>query len=97
MTKHNVDLLNSRRWKLARRAALERDGWRCVKCGRSGMLQVDHIVPLSQGGDGYLLTGLQSLCRNCHWDKTWRERGVTPDQEAWRAYQRNVDSKLAKR
>ena len=95
--RHNVDLLNARRWKLARRAALDRDGWRCVKCGRAGRLQVDHIQPLSAGGDGYALSNLQSLCFADHLDKTWGERGVTLEQRRWRTYQRGIDLKGARR
>ena len=95
--KSSVDNLNSRRWKLVRREALERASWRCKKCGKSGRLQVDHIKPISQGGDGYLLSNLQPLCISCHLDKTAAERGVTQEQLAWRAYQREIDLKLAKR
>lgn len=89
--KHNIDKLNSRRWKLARREALDRDGWRCVKCGKAGRLQVDHIQPLREGGDGYRLDNLQAICVSCHIDKTWAERGVTLEQRRWRSYQRKVD------
>ena len=88
--RHNVDKLNSRRWKLARREALDRDGWRCRKCGKAGRLQVDHIQPLSDGGAPYDLVGLQTLCVSCHIDKTWSERGVTAEQVAWRRYQRGM-------
>ena len=92
-----MDLLNQRRWKLARRAALDRDGWRCVKCGRAGVLDVDHIKPLNEGGEPYKLLNLQSLCREDHWEKTWRERGTTLEQRRWRAYQRRIDLKVATR
>ena len=52
------------RWKRARRAALERDGYRCRKCGRAaGRFEVDHVVPLEAGGAPYALDNLQSLCR----------------------------------
>ena len=30
---------------LLRKLAKDRDGWRCVKCGRAGRLEVDHIKP----------------------------------------------------
>ena len=38
--------LNHRRWAAVRRFVLERDGWRCVHCGRAGRLECDHITPL---------------------------------------------------
>ena len=42
--------LNARRWRVFRRAVLDRDNWRCRTCGRPGRLEVDHIVPLAQWG-----------------------------------------------
>ncbi len=47
-------------------AILRRDP--CVYCGAVGNLDVDHIVPLSAGGDGdwHNLTG---ACRNCNRSK----------------------------
>ena len=95
--KHGTGLLDYRRWQLIRREALERDGWRCCRCGKSGVLQVDHIRPLHDDGEPYDLGNLQSLCVECHWSKTWTERGATPEQLAWRAYQRGIDSKAATR
>ena len=46
-------------------AVKNRDGWKCVICGKGlaeGVeLQVDHIKPRSKGGDGSLDNG-QTLC-----------------------------------
>lgn len=58
---------------LARLAALERDQWACVKCNADAE-DVDHIVPLAQGGEPYALGNLQSLCRACHHHKTQQEQ-----------------------
>lgn len=65
-------------WRSARMKALERDQFRCIKCGmdedehrvryRTG-LHVDHIVPRRYGG-GDDLSNLQSLCCICHNKKT---------------------------
>ncbi len=81
--------LNARRWAAVRRAVLNRDNFRCVECGRAGRLEVDHISPLQRepGQDPYAPTGLQTLCRNCHIQKTRREnqRQLTPAEAAWRA------------
>ena len=87
-----VNRLNRRLWAHARRAALERDGWRCRDCGRAGRLEVDHVQPLDQGGQPFELANLRTLCRVCHLEKTWAER-VTPEQRRWRAYSRKIDSK----
>ena len=78
--------LNARRWAAVRRIVFERDGWRCVECGRAGRLEVDHVVPLKRGGDQLALDNLQALCRACHIEKTRREnrRPPTPAEAAWR-------------
>lgn len=53
-------------WDSLRQVVLERDGYRCRKCGsNSRPLQVDHIVSLSHGGTNRL-DNLQTLCLRCH-------------------------------
>lgn len=48
---------------------MHRDGFRCCLCGRSGSngteLEVDHIVPVSKGGNT-TYSNLQTLCRECN-------------------------------
>jgi 5-methylcytosine-specific restriction endonuclease McrA len=44
---------------------LERDGWKCQRCGRRDQLQVHHLVRRSQSGsdcEGNLIV----LCSRCH-------------------------------
>jgi 5-methylcytosine-specific restriction protein A len=53
-----------------RPAVLERDDYRCCRCGFGGRdkqaaLTVDHVVPVSKGG-GSKLPNLQTLCLNCN-------------------------------
>ena len=48
-----------------RKFVLDRDRWRCRRCGRSGRLAVHHILPLFAGGDNHP-NNLISLCRDCH-------------------------------
>ena len=80
--------LDRRRWALVRRRALERDGWRCQQCRQAGKLEVDHRVPLEDGGAVYDPENLQALCRTCHIRKTATEnrarRPVSAEVEAWR-------------
>ena len=64
-----------RRWQVLRRAALDRDGWRCRNCGKAGVLEVDHILRIEDGGAEYDLDNCQTLCRSCHILKTNLERG----------------------
>lgn len=51
---------------------LRRDGFRCVKCGRSRedgvKLHVDHIKPVSRGGKS-VMSNLQTLCEDCNCGK----------------------------
>jgi 5-methylcytosine-specific restriction endonuclease McrA len=44
---------------------LERDGWRCQKCGSLENLQVHHKIKRSQQGDD-ALENLVTLCAYCH-------------------------------
>jgi 5-methylcytosine-specific restriction endonuclease McrA len=48
-----------------RREILERDGWRCQKCGCSRNLDVHHRIRRSALGDDRE-TNLITLCRECH-------------------------------
>lgn len=65
-----IETKNKRsRWdsikKACRRFVFERDDYKCVHCGTTENIQVDHIVPLSKGGENtYLNT--QTLCRTCN-------------------------------
>jgi len=44
---------------------LERDGWRCQRCGSLENLQVHHKIKRSQQGDD-ALANLVTLCAYCH-------------------------------
>jgi 5-methylcytosine-specific restriction endonuclease McrA len=56
-----------------RYSVLQRDGFRCVICGRSAQdnisLEVDHIVPISKGGQTEY-ANLQTLCMDCNRGKS---------------------------
>ena len=88
MSKHHIPLYR-KRWQAVRRTVFERDGYRCVMCGKAGRLECDHITPLQRepGQDPYDINVLQTLCRACHIEKTRREnrRPLTADEAAWRA------------
>ena len=77
--------LDQRRWRVLRRRIFARDGWRCVRCGRAGRLECDHVTPLHRGGDAYDPANLQTLCRSCHVAKTAGENERDdPARDAWR-------------
>lgn len=53
-------------------AILERDGYRCVYCGRSAtdvVLEVDHVLPRSRGGTDEP-TNLVTGCQDCNGGKS---------------------------
>lgn len=52
-----------------RRIIKTRDEYRCVKCGSTDKLHVDHILPIAEGGEPTLANG-QTLCAKCHSRKT---------------------------
>jgi 5-methylcytosine-specific restriction endonuclease McrA len=57
-------------WKRARKAALERAGHRCERCGSRRELQVDHVFGAAADPEH---RSLQVLCGQCHRSKTARE------------------------
>jgi 5-methylcytosine-specific restriction protein A len=63
---------NTARWKRVRRRVLLRDAYTCRSCGRWGN-EVDHIVPIAEGGDPWAMSNLQTLCKGCHSRKTAKE------------------------
>ncbi|MFI5300362.1 MAG: HNH endonuclease [Polyangiales bacterium] len=60
-------------YKSLRLDVLRRDGGRCVQCGSVDRVNVDHIVPVVEGGAAEMSNG-QVLCHDCHAAKTRIER-----------------------
>ena len=74
--RHSRATTSSKRWRGLRHLALQRDGFRCRKCGAVGRLEVDHIKPERTHPElRWSLENLQSLCRRCHSAKTAKEIG----------------------
>jgi len=51
-----------------RSSVFERDGNKCLKCGETNALTMDHVVPESKGGK-FTLQNLQTLCVWCNEEK----------------------------
>ena len=66
-----------KRWEMARRFVLRRDPI-CKVCDNALSTEVDHVVPLADGGDPYDPVGLQGICSPCHWRKTGAENAGVP-------------------
>jgi hypothetical protein len=56
-----------------KKSCLEKDNYRCVKCGSVVNLEVDHIQEIIDGGDNSI-SNLQTLCHICHLEKTIEQR-----------------------
>lgn len=77
----------SRRYKRMRRAYLAENP-RCAECERQGERraaeELDHVVPVSEGGGMFDWDNLQGLCGPCHAAKTAGENTVDiPGRAEW--------------
>lgn len=65
------------RWKKLRIVVIRRACGLCANCEKRGLIvpgnQVDHILPVSQGGAIWDIDNLQLLCETCHTTKTAKE------------------------
>ena len=95
-----AQLHSRKRWRLVRSALLDRHPLcrRCEADGRTvAATDVDHVVPLAEGGAPYDEGNLQPLCFACHVRKTkedaarygWKGRVLGCDVDgvplAWKA------------
>lgn len=88
-TRHSKRITRGPRWHTLRMAVLERDGFKCVDCGKSrGRLECDHIVPVRLRPDlAYDPQNCAMRCPSCHSAKTRIEVGNPPpsyDRHGWR-------------
>ena len=78
----NHDCLNPRRWAETRKAAFQRDNFRCRKCGKTGRLEGHHEPPLTASTDPYDPNGVLTYCRTCHIERH-RPDNVDPAVREW--------------
>jgi 5-methylcytosine-specific restriction endonuclease McrA len=72
-THSNKAFYNSRAWQMLRRRVLYEQPI-CQHCDNALAVDVDHIVPIEQGGQRLTRANCQALCKRCHSQKTRRER-----------------------
>lgn len=58
--------LKSAYWKYVHNLVVNRDGFKCVKCGNEGNLQVHHLTYKHHYKEHLHLGDLVTLCRDCH-------------------------------
>lgn len=56
---------NTSRWRNLRRRFLQADPI-CNRCNAAPSEHLHHLVPVSEGGEGFDPENLQALCRACH-------------------------------
>lgn len=61
--RREADLFLRKRW--VRDIVMFRDGHKCIMCGISEDLTLDHSIPVSRGGENRI-ENLQTLCRTCN-------------------------------
>ncbi|WP_405848136.1 HNH endonuclease [Streptomyces niveus] len=64
---------STRKWRAFRAARLD-DEPQCRRCGSKQQLEVDHIIPLSEGGSKWDPANVQTLCGDCHDIKSDEDR-----------------------
>ena len=75
---------SSTRWKKVRELAKIRDGYRCIVCGATGRLDVDHIEPWQRRPDlAFELSNLRTLCRLHHNRKRSRRQPKRRNSRRW--------------
>lgn len=64
----------------------ERDNYSCCYCGSADNIDLDHIIPLSYGGERRNPINLQTLCLWCN-----RNKGKRYPSDPYKDYCRNRD------
>lgn len=78
-------LYSTHRWQKTRQFIKDRDGWRCTKCGKAGVLEVHHLQSPFFGGPMWDLANLRTLCKKCHFaeHRAGHLNAMTPERRAW--------------
>lgn len=78
--RNNTKIYNTRRWRKLSKKQLA-DEPLCRSCKKKGKVMLathsDHIISISEGGEPFEQSNLQSLCIKCHTRKTFKHYGRT--------------------
>ena len=64
-------------------------GNKCLKCGKKGKMTIDHINPLSKGGNN-IASNIQPLCHSCNSGKCDKNIDYRPDAGPLRWIQKKL-------
>lgn len=78
----------SKQWQKIREYILKRDNYLCIECGNVAE-EIHHIIHLRPDNiDDVAITlgedNLQSLCRDCHFNKHRRDRGIVHVEDEYK-------------
>lgn len=66
-TNNNYKIRHSKEYKAFRKQVLQRDNYKCTKCGETENLQIHHIKPTKDYPELIMdLDNVQTLCLLCH-------------------------------
>jgi 5-methylcytosine-specific restriction endonuclease McrA len=85
-----------RDWNVRRQIVLERDGYRCVRCGATSHLHIHHIVKRSKAID-HSTQNLVTLCVHCHAKEDGHGSGLVSTQAAWSAHRKGYDRRRGRK
>lgn len=60
-----MELAPGKHTKQEWRHVMQRDGWKCLRCGSMKRLTKDHVLPIAKGGSNDA-GNLQTLCHSCN-------------------------------
>ena len=84
MSKHHAEI-PTHVWERLRGETFDRDGYRCRECGKAGVLECHHVIPLETWPDQpWVISGLLTLCRGCH--IAVHRRAETEEEKAWESF-----------
>lgn len=89
MSHKGRDRLGSFKWQEKRERILKRDKGRCVNCGSTEDLEIDHKIAVTLGGtdeDDNLVT----LCKSCHQMKTREDLEKKRRLRKFQTYSRRI-------